>query len=113
MGFHTGGENELARQFGSILLVFALLAAAVWRFSRRRRAGPGRSLLRALWQRSLQTVPHPAPTLHLVDRLILTPTHVLHTVRVQGREIVLMTHPQGCTSVASVLSSEAAKGAKA
>ena len=31
-----------------------------------------------------------------VRQLALTPTHRVHLVRIQGSEVILITHPQGC-----------------
>jgi hypothetical protein len=41
----------------------------------------------------------------------LTPQHTLHIVRVNGREILIATHPQGCSVVTTV--TEQAMGARA
>ena len=73
------------RQVGSVLLVFLLLGLAVWKL---RQPGSG---LRAPWRKSGGT-----RSLESMERLPLTPQHVLHVVRVHGREVVLATHPQGC-----------------
>lgn len=81
---------EIARQISAVMLVFALLGAALWtlrhkgslRFpGRPRTAGRGRSL-------------------ESVERLALTPTHSLHLVRINGHELVVATHPQGCELLA-------------
>lgn len=32
----------------------------------------------------------------IIGQLTLTPTHRLHVVRLRGRHVVLVTHPQGC-----------------
>jgi flagellar biogenesis protein FliO len=95
----SGFPTDLARQVFSVLLVFALLGLTLWKLRRgsasafhlpsRKMAGPARSIER-------------------VERLALTPQHVLHLVRVEGREILVATHPQGCIVV-----DPAAKGASA
>jgi hypothetical protein len=72
----------------SVLVVFALLSVAVWKlrhdgfakFSPGSRGGSKK--IRSLEQQ---------------DKLILTPQHALHLVRVAGRDVVVATHPQGCT----------------
>ncbi len=74
-------EGDLIRQALAVLLVFALLAAAVWKL----RSGPllgGRSN---------------GPRLASAGRLMLTPQHAVHLVRIDGRELVVATHPQGCS----------------
>jgi hypothetical protein len=49
-----------------------------------------------------------------VERLALTPQHTLHVVRINGRELVVATHPQGCSVVTPVVASaERAMGAQA
>ena len=37
------------------------------------------------------------PVFERIARLALTPQHMLHLVRVQGRVVVVATHPQGCS----------------
>ena len=69
------------RQVLSVLLVFALLGAALWKLRR----GP--------WNR----ISKKGRSLELVEKLALTPQHALHLIRVEGREIVVATHPRGCT----------------
>jgi flagellar biogenesis protein FliO len=75
------------RQVLSVLLVFSLLGLVLWKL---RRPGSG---FRSPWRRPGGN----ARSLEAVERLALTPQHALHLVRVQGREVVVATHPQGCT----------------
>ena len=80
---------EVLRQVLSVLLVFGLLALAIWKFRR----GSAQSLWpRFRGNRILETV----------ERLALTPQHSLHVVRVHGREVVISTHPQGCSVLLQV-----------
>ena len=80
------------RQAFSILLVFSLLGFVLWKLRR-----PG-SPIGSLWRKALWPKPGgSARALETVERLALTPQHALHLVRVQGREIVVATHPHGCT----------------
>lgn len=75
---------ELWREAAALITVFGLLGLAVWGLRSRNgalRAGPGKSLTS-------------------VERLALTPQHALHLVRASGRELLLATHPQGCTVIA-------------
>jgi flagellar biogenesis protein FliO len=88
------------RQVLSIVLVFALLGVTLWKL--RRGGNPMEFLGR--WR----THSPGARALESVERLALTPQHALHLIRVQGREIVVATHPHGCT-----LLGDAAKGAGA
>lgn len=73
-------EGELLRQMLGVLLVFALLGAAVWKL----RSGPG---LRLKQNQRLESA----------GRLALTAQHAVHLVRVDGREMVVATYPQGCS----------------
>jgi flagellar biogenesis protein FliO len=73
-------EGDLIRQVLAVLLVFGLLGAAVWKL--RGGAIPGR----AAGSRLVST-----------GRLALTPHHAIHLLRIDGRELVVATHPQGCS----------------
>lgn len=88
---------SLARQIFSVLLVFSLLALALWKLRR----GSASVNFATPWKRSVSTT----RSLDRVERLALTPQHSLHLIRVQGREILIATHPQGCSFI-----SERAKG---
>ncbi len=46
-----------------------------------------------------------------VERLALTPQHTLHIVRINGSEVLLATHPQGCSVIPAA--AERAMGAGA
>lgn len=82
---------EVARQVLSVLLVFGLLGLAVWKL--RRGANFGSLLPRArAVNRGLESV----------ERLALTPQHCLHLVKIHGREIVVTTHPQGCSVLVQI-----------
>lgn len=67
----------------SVLLVFALLGTAVWKL----RLGPRRGTSRT------------ARALEPVEKLMLTPQHALHLIHIAGRDVILATHPQGCTLI--------------
>lgn len=83
------------RQALSVLLVFLLLGFALWKL---RQPGSGRSLTwRPPWRRPAAA----GRSLQAVERLALTPQHMLHLVRVDGRELVVATHPQGCSFMES------------
>jgi flagellar biogenesis protein FliO len=76
-------EGELIRQLLGVLMVFGLLGAAVWRL----RSGP----LRTPWRQARAT------RLETVGRVALTAQHAVHLVRIDGRELVVATHPHGCS----------------
>ncbi len=89
------------RQMLSVLVVFALLGGALFTL---RRGSLGWLKLRTFRWRSLRwsslrlaRVPARAKALATMERLALTPHHSLHLVRIQGREVVVATHPHGCT----------------
>lgn len=82
---------DVARQVFSVLLVFALLGTCLW-FARR----GGRITFRGL---AGTRIPKKTKSLTAVERLVLTPQHTLHLVRIDGRELVIATHPQGCSVV--------------
>lgn len=74
---------ESVRQIVSVLAVFALLGVLLWAA---RRGGFTR----------LSGIRRQARSLESIERLPLTPQHSLHLVRIQGREMVVATHPHGC-----------------
>ena len=84
------------RQFLSIVLVFALLGAALW-LLRRGAAGSLRISTPAFGRSSAR----PKAIVPL-ERVALTPQHSLHVVRIQGREVVLATHPHGCALLTEI-----------
>ena len=74
---------EAWREAAALIVVFGLLGAALWVLRHRTgalRAGPSKSLTS-------------------VERLALTPQHALHLVRASGRELLVATHPHGCTLI--------------
>ena len=98
----------LARQTLSILLVFALLGTALWKLGKFK--GGNMPFRWTSWRRPEQS----PPRLEKVERLALTPQHSLYVVRVHGTEILVATHPHGCTLLGeAALSSEAGGGAGA
>jgi hypothetical protein len=98
---------DVLRQVFSVLLVFSLLGAVLWLlrrggrvsfqgFARKRVLGYFRGNSRSLIE---------------LERLALTPQHSLHIVRINGREVVVATHPQGCTVVTMVTEHAMSAGA--
>jgi flagellar biogenesis protein FliO len=71
-------EGDLIRQMLAVLLVFGLLGGAMWKL--RGGAFPARSA---------------GPRLSSMGRLALTPQHAVHLIQIDGRELVVATHPQG------------------
>ena len=83
---------DVLRQVFSVLLVFSLLGAVLWTLRRGGRVSfQGLARTRVLGH---------TKSMVAVERLALTPQHTLHVVRVNGRELVLATHQQGCTVIA-------------
>ena len=76
---------DVAGQALGILFVFALLGLAVWKLGGRPASIP--------WVRKSAE----GRLLQAVERIPLTPQHAVHVVRYQGRNLVIATHPQGCT----------------
>lgn len=75
---------EVVQQFLAVLLVFGLLGLAVWKL----RGGGAMPMLGGRSQ---------GRTLQSIERIELTPQHAMHLVKVHGHEVVVMTHPHGCS----------------
>ena len=84
---------DVLRQVFSVLLVFSLLGVVLWLL---RRSGTisfqGLARMRVLGYSTDHT-----RSLIAVERLALTPKHTLHLVCIHGREVLVATHPQGCS----------------
>lgn len=74
------------RQALSVLLVFVLLGLALWKLRQ-----PG-SVFRPPWRKPGAKT----RSIEAIERLALTPQHMLHLVRVEGRGLIVATHPHGC-----------------
>jgi len=83
---------EIARQVLSVLAVFALLGGLLFALRR-----SGRTSFQG-WPRAQKGLKQ----MESLERLALTPQHSLHLVRVQGRDLLIATHPQGCALIANV-----------
>ncbi len=94
---------DVLRQAGSVLLVFSLLGALLWALRR----GGKISFQGLAWKRALGST----RTMVVVERLSLTPNHMLHIVRIDGRDLLVVTHPQGCSVLTAA--TEKAMGAGA
>jgi len=99
---------DVLRQVFSVLLVFSLLGAVLWLLRR-----GGRISFQGLTVRGLARtrVQGKTKSMVAVERLALTPQHMLHIVCINGREVLVATHPQGCFVVTTA--TEQAMGAKA
>jgi flagellar biogenesis protein FliO len=86
-------DGDGLRQLLGVLTVFALLGAVVWKF--RARAG-------GLWRPSARS----SVRLASGGRLALTPQHAVHLIVVDGRELIVATHPQGCSLLAETASGQ-------
>jgi hypothetical protein len=99
---------DVLRQVFSVLLVFSLLGTVLWVLRRGGRISFQGFTVRSLANRRVQGNTR---SMVAVERLQLTPQHALHMVRINGREVLVATHPQGCSVVTTV--AEKAMGAKA
>jgi flagellar biogenesis protein FliO len=70
---------DLAFQMAAVLAVLGAMAGGMWALNRRRPAMHANSELR------------------LEGRVPLTPNHSLHVVRFQGAQVLVATHPGGCS----------------
>ena len=82
------------RQVSAVLLVFGLLGLVLWALRRAGSASFRSTRIGSLFARRMSGQPKALETL---ERISLTPQHALHLVRVNGRDLVVATHPQGCT----------------
>lgn len=102
---------DVLRQVFSILLVFSLLGAVLWVLRR----GGNISFQGLAWKRALGYQTGNTRSMIAVERLVLTPQHTLHLVCIHGREVLVATHPQGCSVVTggATMAAERAMGAGA
>ena len=96
---------DVLRQGFSVVLVFSLLGAVLWALRR-----GGRVSFQGFAKKRI--LGH-TQSMGVVERLVLTPQHTLHVLRVNGREVILATHPQGCTLIAEPAAAARAMGAQA
>jgi hypothetical protein len=84
---------DVLRQVLSVLLVFSLLGALLWALRRSGRLSfQGFAVAR-------KRVLGNTKSMVAMERLALTPQHTLHIVLIHGREVLVATHPQGCSVV--------------
>jgi hypothetical protein len=102
---------DVLQQVVSVLLVFALLGAAVWLLRRGGKISIPSFGTRSVARERILGFSRPSRSMVPVERLALTPQHTLHIVRINGSEVLLATHPQGCSVVTTA--TERAMGAGA
>jgi|GEM_PF-915084 len=73
------------------VLVIGLLAAAIWALKRASSGGFSLPVRGSSRRRLLEPL----------DRLNLSPQHSLHIVGIEGRRILIVVHPSGCSVVDS------------
>ena len=84
-------DTELLRQILAVAIVFSLLGAAVWLLGRKR--GMTGFLVMPRSGKLAQ--------LEIIERLRLTPQHMLLLLRVGDRGFLLAVHPAGCSLLVS------------
>jgi flagellar biogenesis protein FliO len=93
-------DTDLVRPLLAIGFVLGLLF--VFLFLVRRLAASGSlAQLAARWRarpllRERGSRPRETREVSILGQLALTPTHRLHVVSLRGRDVVVVTHPQGC-----------------
>jgi hypothetical protein len=85
---------EYGRQILALIVVFSLLGFTVWKLGRHRGSVPLAQLTGGGVGQKGRTA---ARVLEPVERLVLTPQHTLHVLRFRDREILVTTHPHGCS----------------
>jgi hypothetical protein len=103
------------RQLLGLLVVFSLLGLTVWKLGQLRGSWSWKEILlkKALSGKVLGTKVFTGErALQRVERLALTPQHTLHVLRLHDREMLVATHPQGCTLL-DTAPAPAARGAGA
>lgn len=100
--------GEYGRAALSLAAVFSLLFLTVRKFGPRK----GETPLKRFFARNSEK---PDKALERLERLTLTPQHTLHLVRLGDREILVATHPHGCSLLdrAPVRNHALARGAEA
>ncbi len=76
---------EGLQQIWPVAFVLVLLGAVLWLMRRG---------LPRVWARQ-----GAVKSIESLERLTLTPQHTLHRVRAGGRELLVATHPHGCTVI--------------
>jgi len=91
------------RQLPALLVVFSLLGLTVWKLGwTRGNQSPSRwkeILLKNAFAGKVFASKSFAGerSLQRIERLALTPQHTLHVLRLHDQELLVATHPQGCT----------------
>lgn len=82
---------EISEQLLAVVLVLGLLAAALWVLKRK-------GLIQTRLRRPRGSG---EPLLEVVDRLMLTPQHSVHLIRVADRTLLVGLSPGGCNLLES------------
>ena len=91
---------DIAREVAAVVFVLALLGGVLWAMRRGISFSRGISFKGSVRARRLETI----------ERVALTPQHALHLVRFDGKELVISTHPQGCSAIKVGRTSRSAAG---
>jgi flagellar biogenesis protein FliO len=95
--------GDTIREVLSVATVLGLLGVLLWF----RRGAVGGGVIARLKPQTRRVV-------ESLDRLPLTPQHAVHVIRFADKEMVIATHPQGCTVLAerAPLAARAAGGSE-
>jgi flagellar biosynthetic protein FliO len=82
---------ELGQQLLAVVMVLGMLCALLWVLKRR-------GFVRTPFRKDS----HPGqPRLEVIDRLLLTPQHSLHLIRLADRTLLVGLSPNGCNLLES------------
>lgn len=85
---------EILQQLLAVALVLGLLCGSVWLLKRK-----GWARISAVGSRGKRE--DGRPRLQVIDRLVLTPNHSLHLVRLEDRTLLVALSPNGCNLLES------------
>ena len=96
----ASSDTDLVQPLLAIAFVLGLLFVLLF-LVRRLAASGSLAQLAARWRarpllRERGSRPREAREVSILGQLALTPTHRLHVVSLRGRDVVVVTHPQGC-----------------
>ena len=97
------------RQILGLFVVFSLLGLTVWKLrgSRKPIRWGENFFKKAIWGKALNKGLAKQRALETIERLALTPQHTLYVLRLRDRELLVVTHPQGCTLLDTTRAREA------
>jgi len=85
---------EILQQLLAVALVLGLLCGSVWLLKRK-----GWARISAIGSRGKRG--NDRPRLEVIDRLVLSPHHSLHLVRLEDRTLLVGLSPSGCNLLES------------